>query len=94
MFAPGAIANLVEVGERAVFLELCQAIGNGDFAPNLELGRPEVVLDNDLLDGHGGERGRVGEWRGSRCAETAPQKGDRSGAAQEMFKGGCHGAWG
>ena len=50
MVAARAVANLVEVGERAVFLELRKAIGNGHFAPHLELGRPEVVLDDHLLN--------------------------------------------
>ena len=50
-----ALADFVEVGQRPVFLELGETVGNGHLPPDFAFGGPEVVLDDDLLDGERGE---------------------------------------
>ncbi len=48
-----AIANLVKIGERAVFLELGKSIRNSHLAPHFAFGRPELIFDVNLGNGDG-----------------------------------------
>src|SRR5262249_47931913 len=50
--ADTGVADVVKVGQGAVFFELVEAVGDGDLAPGVALGGPEGIVDPDMTDRH------------------------------------------
>lgn len=78
-----AIADAIKIIERAaaVIFELVEAIWNGDFLPDLALGRPEGICDRHCLNRHRGEL--IGGLRGgfAQAARQTTQHSKNNGDA-------------